>query len=93
MAQALTALTPSQSHAPAALRQLPKLEYLPLNNNQITDQGLASLLAPLTAGVLPSLEQLHIDRATRSDEITDEACTSVTNGRLCPVQTPKPREV
>ena len=41
----LAALAPS-------LRQLPKLDQLFLYNNQITDQGLASLLAPPTTGVL-----------------------------------------
>ena len=51
----LTALAP-------ALRQLPKLETLFLEGNQITDQGVASLLlvAPPTAGVLPSLRSLYL---------------------------------
>ena len=63
----LTALAP-------ALRQLPKLEYLYLNENHITDQGLASLLAPSTTDVLPSLHTLYLS----SNQITDEGCRRST---------------
>ena len=53
-----------------ALRQLPKLKQLLLHSNQIGDQGLASLLAPPTAGVLPSLQALYL----MDNQITDDGC-------------------
>ena len=62
----LTALAP-------ALRQLPELRTLYLNQNQITDQGLASLLASPTAGVLPSLTFLNLN----GNQITDEGCATL----------------
>ena len=58
-----------------ALRQLPKLETLSLRGNEITDQGLASLLAPPTAGVLPSLATLWLD----GNQITDEGCATLAS--------------
>jgi hypothetical protein len=57
-----------------ALRQLPKLERLFLNKNQITHQGLAALLAPPTAGVLPSLLQLWLE----DNQIT-EGCDALAS--------------
>ena len=59
----------------AALRLLPKLEQLYLHNNQITDQGVASLLAPPTAGVLPSLQIIWFDE----NQITDEGCAALAS--------------
>eukprot|EP00320_Phaeocystis_rex_P021048 CAMPEP_0119078424 /NCGR_PEP_ID=MMETSP1178-20130426/100724_1 /TAXON_ID=33656 /ORGANISM="unid sp, Strain CCMP2000" /LENGTH=314 /DNA_ID=CAMNT_0007060873 /DNA_START=28 /DNA_END=973 /DNA_ORIENTATION=- len=50
----LTALAP-------ALRKLRKLKTLNLVSNQIGNRGLASLLAPPTAGVLDSLEFLYLN--------------------------------
>ena len=44
-----------------------------LNQNQITDQGLASLLASPTAGVLPSLTFLNLN----GNQITDEGCATL----------------
>ena len=59
------------------LRQLPKLERLYLYGNQITDQGVVSLLlvAPPTAGVLPSLHTLDLS----SNQITDEGCAALAS--------------
>ena len=54
-------------------RQLPTLQYLYLYNNQITDQGLASLQAPPSAGVLPSLERRYL----ANNQITDEGCAAL----------------
>ena len=59
----------------SALRQLPKLERLFLNDNQIGDQGLASLLAPPTAGVLTSLKDLSL----QNNQITDEGCAALAS--------------
>ena len=42
---------------------------------QITDQGVASLLAPPTAGVLPSLETLYLD----DNQITDAGCAALAS--------------
>ena len=56
-----------------ALRQLPQLQTLALLNNQITDQGLASLLAPPTAGVLMKLKTLDLDE----NQVTDEGCAAL----------------
>ena len=49
-----------------ALRRLPTLKSLFLGYNQIGDRGVASLLAPPTAGVLASLEFLDLTTTTRS---------------------------
>ena len=58
-----------------ALRQLPALESLFLRFNQITDQGLASLLALATAGVLMSLQSLNL----YDNQITDEGCAALAS--------------
>ena len=58
-----------------ALRQLPELETLDLSNNELTDEGLAALLASPTEGVLPSLKVLYL----RNNRITDEGCAKLAS--------------
>ena len=55
--------------------ELPRLKVLWLVKDQITDQGVASLLAPPTAGVLPSLEHLILI----NNQITDEGCAALAS--------------
>ena len=58
-----------------ALRRLPTLKSLFLGYNQIGDRGVASLLAPPTAGVLTSLQLLSL----RDNQITDEGCAALAS--------------
>ena len=61
-----------------ALRQLPKLKKLSIDGNQITDQGLASLMESLTSPtpfLLTSLQFLDLD----DNQITDEGCAALAS--------------
>ena len=72
-------LAKPQALAPA-LRQRPALELLDLRGNPFGDEGLAALLAPPPAGVLPSttgglakLKRLMLSRT----QVTDAGCATL----------------
>ena len=52
-----------------------KLKNLGLSSNNITDEGVASLLAQPTAGKLKSLESLYLDY----NQITDAGCAALAS--------------
>ena len=58
-----------------ALRQLPKLKVLYLDETNITDEGVASLVAQPAAGALKSLEVLWLD----TNQITDAGCATLAS--------------
>ena len=60
----------------SGLRQLPALKTLGLQRTNITDQGVASLLAePLTGGVLNSLQKMYL----RANQIADDGCATIAS--------------
>ena len=58
-----------------ALRHLPPLRLLFLTGTNITDEGVASLVAQPTAGALEALEQLWLNR----NQITDAGCATLAS--------------
>ena len=58
-----------------ALRRLPPLKNLFLEGTNITDEGVASLLAQPTAGVLTALEELFL----KCNQITDAGCATLAS--------------
>ena len=58
-----------------ALRRLPPLKRLHLGETNIGDEGVASLVAPPTAGALKGLEELDLDY----NQISDAGCAALAS--------------
>ena len=53
---------------------LTSLQFLDLDDNQITDEGCAALASALRGGELPALKKLDLDGNPASEEAQEAAC-------------------